>query len=318
MRAALRWIRADLASHRLPALLVVLATAGVSAALLLAGALLNNVTGPWQRQFARADGAHVWIETRTDHADTALARLPGITAVGGPYDTTAATLTGRNGRPVTGPELPLSLRATDPGPPAVSAPLPVAGGSRRRPPRRHRPGTLPRLRRLGPPRRPAHPARARRAQSHPHRPRHRRQPRPRPLPRPAARTRLGTARHPRHRAADRRPARPRRRPAPRAPRRRRLHRPARRHHPRRRRHPRRHLDRRPRLPRTREPTRRPAARPVRPRRPRRRGPRRRRAAAGRISSRLGDIATLKALGFTPAASPGCSSPSTCCSPLPGS
>ncbi|GAA1073705.1 FtsX-like permease family protein [Kitasatospora arboriphila] len=128
MRAALRWIRADLASHRLPALLVVLATAGVSAALLLAGALLNNVTGPWQRQFARADGAHVWIETRTDHADTALARLPGITAVGGPYDTTAATLTGRNGRPVTGPELPLSLRATDPGPPAVSAPLPVAGG----------------------------------------------------------------------------------------------------------------------------------------------------------------------------------------------
>ncbi|MEV6207813.1 FtsX-like permease family protein [Kitasatospora sp. NPDC051914] len=127
MRAALRWIHADLAANRLPALLVVLATAGVSAALLLAGALLNNVTGPWQRQFARADGAHVWIETRTEHADTALALLPGVTAIAGPYPTATATVTARNGQPVTGPALPLALRAADPQPPAVSTPLPSSG-----------------------------------------------------------------------------------------------------------------------------------------------------------------------------------------------
>ncbi|MFI6444336.1 FtsX-like permease family protein [Kitasatospora sp. NPDC050543] len=127
MRAALRWIRADLRSHRLPALLVVLATAGTVAALLLAGALLDTVGGPWQRQFARADGVHVWVETRSEHADTALATLPGVTGVAGPYPTAIVDLTGRDGTPVTGPPLALGLRAADPEPAALSHPLQATG-----------------------------------------------------------------------------------------------------------------------------------------------------------------------------------------------
>ncbi|WP_354637656.1 FtsX-like permease family protein [Kitasatospora camelliae] len=123
MRAALRWIRADLRTHRLPALLVVLATAGTAAALLLAGALLDSVSGPWQRQFARADGAHVWVETRADHADTTLAVLPGVTGVAGPYPTATARLTARDGTPVTGPPPTLGLRAADADPAALSHPL---------------------------------------------------------------------------------------------------------------------------------------------------------------------------------------------------
>ncbi|GAA0686636.1 hypothetical protein GCM10010193_45640 [Kitasatospora atroaurantiaca] len=128
MRAALRWIRADLRSHRLPALLVVLATAGTAAALLLAGALLDTVSGPWQRQFARADGVHVWIETRAEHTDTTLATLPGVTGVAGPYSTASAELTGRDGAPVTGPPLPLTLRAVGADPAGLSHPLQVTGG----------------------------------------------------------------------------------------------------------------------------------------------------------------------------------------------
>ncbi|MER6399558.1 FtsX-like permease family protein [Kitasatospora sp. NPDC001603] len=127
MRAALRWIRADLRTHRLPALLVVLATAGTAAALLLAGTLLDSVSGPWQRQFARADGIHVWIETRTDHADTRLALLPGVTGIAGPYPATTADLTGRAGTPVNGTPPSLNLRAADPTPTSLSHPLQATG-----------------------------------------------------------------------------------------------------------------------------------------------------------------------------------------------
>lgn len=125
MRALLRWIRADLRSHRVHALLVVLATGGTAAALLLAGALLGAAADPWQRQFQAAGSPDVRIDLRPSATAQAagaagaesaqaggdepsaalLAREPGVVAVSPPQHTAETTLVGRrpDGAATAGP-----------------------------------------------------------------------------------------------------------------------------------------------------------------------------------------------------------------------
>jgi putative ABC transport system permease protein len=120
MRATLRWAHSDLREHRGEALFLVLATAGITAALLLAGALFGYATNPWQRVFTRSSGAHVWIHT-VAAADTArVARLDDVAAVAGPYPTEAVSVS------VRGTRANVELRAT-PAPPQVGRPLLTAG-----------------------------------------------------------------------------------------------------------------------------------------------------------------------------------------------
>ncbi|MEZ0094361.1 FtsX-like permease family protein [Streptacidiphilus sp. EB129] len=129
MRALLRWTRADLRSHRVPSLLVVLATAGTVAALLLAGTLLGAAFDPWQRDFAASGAPQVRIDAGPaapgpgDPAATgpdlgSLARLPGVTAVTVQQRTADTTLIGRLGPAAgttgSGDRIPLVLRADAP------------------------------------------------------------------------------------------------------------------------------------------------------------------------------------------------------------
>ncbi|MDX3355663.1 ABC transporter permease [Streptomyces sp. ME01-24h] len=117
MHATVRWALADLRTHRGQALSIVLATAGITAALLLSVALLVYAANPWQRMFTATEGAHVWL--RTDGgADTAgLARIDGVAAVSGPFPT--LTVTAQHGRE----KAALDLRAAGAGPPSVGRPL---------------------------------------------------------------------------------------------------------------------------------------------------------------------------------------------------
>ncbi|WEO98122.1 FtsX-like permease family protein [Streptomyces sp. FXJ1.172] len=120
MRATLRWAHSDLRTHRGEALFLVLATAGIVASLLLATALFGYATNPWQRTFAEARGAHVWIHT-AQSADTArLAGLDGVTSVAGPYRTESATVAAR------GTRASVELRGTA-HLPSVGRPLLTAG-----------------------------------------------------------------------------------------------------------------------------------------------------------------------------------------------
>lgn len=91
MRAAIRWAGADLRTHRGQALSIVLATVGITVALLLSVSLLSYAADPWQRLFTETQGAHVWLRT-TATADTAsLSTLDGVTATAGPYRTVSLT-----------------------------------------------------------------------------------------------------------------------------------------------------------------------------------------------------------------------------------
>lgn len=91
VRATLRWAHADLRANRGQALFSVLATAGVVASLLLAGALFSYATNPWERIFTQTRGAHVWLSVSAG-ADTAgLSRLEGVTGVSGPFRTARTT-----------------------------------------------------------------------------------------------------------------------------------------------------------------------------------------------------------------------------------
>ncbi|MFD4143169.1 FtsX-like permease family protein [Streptomyces sp. NPDC058572] len=121
MRATLRWAHADLRAHRGEALFVVLASAGIIASLLLAGALLNYAANPWQRIFTQSHGAHVWIHTQSDADTAALAELSGVEGVAGPYRTGQATLESRGAR------ARVELRATDARPEEIARPLLTAG-----------------------------------------------------------------------------------------------------------------------------------------------------------------------------------------------
>ncbi|MBL1086474.1 ABC transporter permease [Streptomyces actinomycinicus] len=120
MRAALRWAHSDLRTHRGEALFLVLATAGVVASLLLATALFGYATNPWQRTFAEARGAHVWLHTTPSADARSLARLDGVTSVAGPYRTESATLAAR------GTRASVELRGTT-RLPSVGRPLLTAG-----------------------------------------------------------------------------------------------------------------------------------------------------------------------------------------------
>jgi len=121
MRAVLRWIRADLRAHRGQALLVVLVTAVVVASLVLASALLENATNPWQRIFQQSNGAQVWLHVRPGVDTAALSRLDGVTATAGPYRAAPATLVRSTGK------VSLELRGAGPELPQVARPLVRSG-----------------------------------------------------------------------------------------------------------------------------------------------------------------------------------------------
>ncbi|MFF5408304.1 ABC transporter permease [Streptomyces misionensis] len=120
MRAMARWAQVDLRRHRGEALLLVLATLGIVASLLLATALFTYATNPWQRVFTRSNGAHVWIHTSAFAATSRLSTLDGVEAVAGPYQTQSANLTAHGVRAT------VELRAT-PSLPSVSRPQLTSG-----------------------------------------------------------------------------------------------------------------------------------------------------------------------------------------------
>ncbi|GAA3645530.1 hypothetical protein GCM10023079_39110 [Streptomyces chitinivorans] len=121
MRATLRWAHADLRAHRGEALFTVLATAGIVASLLLAGALFSYTADPWQRVFTQSEGAHVWIHTRDGAQPEELRDLEGVTGLSGPFRTARTTVE------LGGTRANAELRATGPEPPKVGRPLVTAG-----------------------------------------------------------------------------------------------------------------------------------------------------------------------------------------------
>ncbi|MBO0774847.1 MAG: ABC transporter permease, partial [Actinobacteria bacterium] len=112
VRAAARWIRADLRGRWGQALATVAVVGGVVAALLLSAGLLEGAVNPWRVLFAQTRGAQVWLRLTAGTRATPLAALPGVTGLAGPYRTAAATL-------VEGAvKAPVELRAT-PAMPAI-------------------------------------------------------------------------------------------------------------------------------------------------------------------------------------------------------
>lgn len=121
MRATLRWAHADFRAHRGEALFVVLASAGIIASLLLAGALFGYAANPWQRVFNQSHGAHIWLHTGAGADTTALSRVDGVAALSGPYRTTATTVESRGAR------VGVTLRAAGAEPPETGRPLVTDG-----------------------------------------------------------------------------------------------------------------------------------------------------------------------------------------------
>ncbi|MFD0267285.1 FtsX-like permease family protein [Streptomyces sp. NPDC127106] len=122
MRATLRWAHADFRAHRGEALFVVLASAGIIASLLLAGALFGYAANPWQRSFNQSRGGHVWLHTRPGADLDALSGLDGVASVSGPFRTAATTVESRGAR------ASVTLRAAEVTPPQTGRPLVTAGG----------------------------------------------------------------------------------------------------------------------------------------------------------------------------------------------
>lgn len=112
MRAAARWIKADLRSRWGQALVGVAVVGGVVAALLLSAALLEGATDPWRALFMQTRGAQVWLRLTAGTGVQPLAVLPGVTGLAGPYQTAAATLADG------AVKAPVELRAT-PSMPAI-------------------------------------------------------------------------------------------------------------------------------------------------------------------------------------------------------
>ncbi|MEU9304603.1 FtsX-like permease family protein [Streptomyces sp. NPDC048269] len=121
MRATLRWAQADFRAHRGEALFVVLASAGIIASLLLAGALFSYAANPWQRIFNQSQGAHIWLHTRAGADMDALSGVDGIAGLSGPFRTTATTVESRGAR------AGVTLRAAAVAPPETGRPLVTAG-----------------------------------------------------------------------------------------------------------------------------------------------------------------------------------------------
>ncbi len=121
MRGTLRWARADLRARRGQALITVAVVAGVVTALFLATMLLQGAVNPWQQLFARTRGADVLVYFQNGTNFKELRSVAGIREIGKPYQAASATL--EQGAVKS----PVELRAMTPEPPAMSAPLLVAG-----------------------------------------------------------------------------------------------------------------------------------------------------------------------------------------------
>jgi putative ABC transport system permease protein len=121
MRGTLRWARADLRARRGQALITVAVVAVVVAALMLATMLLQGAVNPWQQLSARTRGADVLIYFQNGTNTKDLRFVAGIQEVGKPYRAASATL--EQGAVKS----PVELRAMTSAPPAMSAPLVVAG-----------------------------------------------------------------------------------------------------------------------------------------------------------------------------------------------
>ena len=121
MRGTLRWARADLRARRGQALITIAVVAGMVAALCLATMLLQGAVNPWQQLFAGTRGADVLIYFASGTNTAELSSVPGVQAVARPYQTASATLEQGAVRS------PVELRAMTPVPPAMSAPIVVAG-----------------------------------------------------------------------------------------------------------------------------------------------------------------------------------------------
>ncbi|MEW2141059.1 FtsX-like permease family protein [Streptomyces sp. NPDC005409] len=121
MRATLRWAQADLRAHRGEALFVVLASAGVIASLLLAGALFSYAANPWQRVFNQSHGAHIWLHTRAGADMDALSGVDGVATLSGPFRTAATTVDSHGAR------AGVTLRAAAEPPAETGRPLLTAG-----------------------------------------------------------------------------------------------------------------------------------------------------------------------------------------------
>ncbi|WP_030413859.1 ABC transporter permease [Streptomyces sp. NRRL S-1448] len=122
MRAAARWTQAHLRAHRPAAVLIVLATAGITVSLLLATALFSYATDPWQRIFTQSSGAHVWLHTQAGARAGSLAALDEVRTAAGPYPTVRTTASLQPG----GARAALELRGVR-GRPATATPQTVAG-----------------------------------------------------------------------------------------------------------------------------------------------------------------------------------------------
>ncbi|MGR4878120.1 FtsX-like permease family protein [Streptomyces sp. LARHCF249] len=119
MRATLRWAHADFRARRGEALFVVLASAGIIASLLLAGALFSYAANPWQRIFNQSQGAHIWLHTRAGADTAALTGVDGVAALSGPFRTAATTVESRGAR--AGVTLRAAVVAPETGRPLVTA-----------------------------------------------------------------------------------------------------------------------------------------------------------------------------------------------------
>ncbi|MGW1977732.1 FtsX-like permease family protein [Streptomyces sp. NPDC001889] len=97
MRAILRWAAADLRTHRGQAATLTLATAGITAALLLSAALLQFAASPWQQLFTQTRGHHITLRLSTGADPEGLRRLDGVRSVSGPHPTAALTVAGGTG-----------------------------------------------------------------------------------------------------------------------------------------------------------------------------------------------------------------------------
>jgi putative ABC transport system permease protein len=121
MHGTVRWIRADLRAHRSQSAVTIAVIAGVVAALVLAVMLLEGALNPWQELFNRTKGADVLVYLAGGTPTGQLRSIPGVTAVAAPYDAAPATL-------VQGAQKSqVQLCGMTSRPPAVSAPLMVAG-----------------------------------------------------------------------------------------------------------------------------------------------------------------------------------------------
>lgn len=117
MRAALRWIRADLRARPGQALAMAGVVAGVIAALLLSATLFEGAVDPWRALFAQTNGADIWLRLQAGTRTAPLSGLVGVEQIAGPYQGTAATI-------VHGPQTaPVQLWAMRPIPPAIGRPL---------------------------------------------------------------------------------------------------------------------------------------------------------------------------------------------------